>query len=167
LAHPDFITQSSLGMAESSFSSNESKSFIHVSRDNRIQLWDTDTRREKLSYVERNNLAHSYTCSAWRCGKNDKLGYFAVGTSDGTVVIWDLARGIVSKTIGRANDSPVPTSIAFANDVKSIFVSSAQDNHINQYDLSTGNVIKSIKAGKKGVLKVAMNQKADVIAAGG
>jgi WD40 repeat protein len=153
-------------MAEACFSSNGSSSFIHISHDNRIHLWDTDTRKERRTYVEKQHLSHTYTCSSWRAGKRDNLGYFAVGTSDGTIILWDLTRGVVSKTLGKANESPVPTSVVFSNDSKSLLVSSSQ-NHIVQYDLSTGEESHTFKAGKKGVLKVAVNPKVEVVAAAG
>jgi WD40 repeat protein len=89
---------------------------------------------------------------------------FAVGFSDGVVVVWDLSRGVIAKTIGVANESEAPTDVVFSNDSKSIFVSSNQ-NQIVQYDIATGNEIKSLKTGKKGVLKMAMNPKVDVVAA--
>ena len=156
-----------LKMAESSFSSNDSKTFIYVAPDNRIHLWDTDTQRERRSYVEKHNLSHSYTCSSWKSGKKDNLGYFAVGASDGTVIIWDLTRGVVSKVIGRANETPVPSSIAFSNDTKSILVSSSSDSNVVQYDLSSGGQVNLYKAGKRGINKVSLNPKVDVLAAGG
>ena len=153
-------------MAEASFCSNESNSFIHISNDNRVHLWDTDTRKERRTYVEKQHLAHSYTCSSWRSGKKENLGYFAVGATDGTIIVWDLTRGVVVKTFGKINESPAPTSLAFSNDSKSLLVSSAQ-NHVIQYDLTSGAEIRSVKAGKKGVLKMALNPKVDVIAVGG
>ena len=153
-------------MAEASFCSNESNSFIHISNDNRVHLWDTDTRKERRTYVEKQHLAHSYTCSSWRSGNKENLGYFAVGASDGVIIVWDLTRGVVVKTFGKINESPAPTSLVFSNDSKSLLVSSAQ-NHVVQYDLTSGAEIRSVKAGKKGVLKIALNPKVDVIAVGG
>ena len=153
-------------MAEASFCTNDSNSFIFVSKDNRVHLWDTDTCKERRTYVEKQNLAHFYTCSSWRAGKKENLGYYAVGTSDGTIIVWDLTRGVVAKILGKANESPAPTSLYFSNDSKSLLASSNQ-NKIVQYDLGTGEEIHSFKAGKKGVLKIAVNPKVDVVAAGG
>ena len=87
-----------------------------------------------------------------------------MGFSDGIIVVWDLNRGVVARTIGKANESETPTDIVFSNDAKSIFVSSAQ-NQIVQYDVATGAVLASLKTGKKGVHRMAMNPKIDVIAA--
>jgi WD40 repeat protein len=141
----------------------QSKSFAHISATNRIHLYDIDTRKEKRVYVEKNHLSHSYTSSSWLHGKKEALGVFAVGSSDGTVVVFDLARGVVSKTLGIPNDTPAPTDIAFANDGQSVFVASSQHTVV-QYNLATGEQLKSLKTGKKGVMKMAMNPKADVLA---
>ena len=146
---------------DSHFSGNESKSFLHVSADNRIHLWDTDTSNERRSYVEKNNLAHSYTCSCWKAGKKDNLGYFAVGASDGTVIVWDLTRGIVSKVFGQVNESPIPSSIAFSNDTNAIFVASSSNSSVVQYDLSNGEQSNEFKVGKRGINKITMNPKGD------
>ena len=141
------------------------KSFINISSDNRLHLWDIDTRQEKRSYVERNHLEHTYTCFAsWNNPKAETdLGYFAVGTSNGTVIVWDFSRGIILKTIGVAKESPVPTDIVFSSDGKSIFVSSSQ-SHVISYSVATGEQLRSYKGGKKGNLKLALNPKANVLA---
>ena len=155
-------------MATSSFSKNESKSFLHISADNRIRVYDTDTSRERGSYVEKNNLAHSYTCSSWKPGKKDTLGYFAAGASDGTIIVWDLTRGVVTKVLGQTNESPIPSAITFSNDGKTILVASTSDNNVVQYDLSSGEQTNSFKAGKRGgISMIALNAKIDVIAVGG
>ena len=154
-------------MADASFSSNESKTFIHVAEDNRVHLWDTDRAKERASYVEKHHLGHSYTASAWKGGKKDSLGYFAVGASDGTVVVWDLTRGVVSKVLGTAHESPVPSSLAFAADAKSLLVASSSHHSVLQYDLDNGEQTKAYKTGKRGISKIALNPKADVLAVGG
>ena len=155
-------------MTSSCFSKNESKSFLHISADNRIHLYDTDTSKERGSYVEKNNLAHSYTSSSWKPGKKDNLGYFAAGTSDGTIIVWDLTRGVVTKVLGQSNESPVPSAITFSNDGKTILVASFSDNNIVQYDVSSGEQTNSFKVGKRGGLSMlALNSKIDVLAAGG
>jgi WD40 repeat protein len=99
-------------------------------------------------------------------GKKDNLGYFAAGASDGTVIVWDLARGVVAKVLGEANEGPVPTAVVFSNDAKTILVASSQP-HVTQYNLVSGEVVETFKGGKKGALKIAMNPKVDVFAVGG
>ena len=144
----------------------KSKTFAVLSQDNRLHLWDVESKKEKKSYVDKNHLSHSYTCFTWKQGKKDKLGELAVGFSDGVVIIWDLARGVISKTIGTANESPAPTDIAFSLDKSSIFVSTNQNN-VSQYNISTGEEIASFKASKKGVSKLASHPKSNVFAAAG
>lgn len=145
--------------------SSFSKACIGITPDNRIHLWDTDTRRERSNYVEKNHLSHTYTCHTWKQDVKDNLGIFAVGCSDGTVIMWDLVRGVVTRTIGVANESPAVTDIVISNDSKSIYVCSLQSS-INQHSLSDGSLMQSFKGGKKGVLKVALNPKVEVLAIG-
>jgi WD40 repeat protein len=100
--------------------------------------------------------------------KDDKIdgyGYFAVGCNDGTVVTWDLSRGVVVKSIGISGESEVPTCIAFSTDGKSIYVGSNGEKII-QYEVKTGEQISSFKSGKKGCLKISINPVANVIACG-
>lgn len=139
-------------------------SFAHLSPDNRLHLWDVANKKERKAYVDKNHLTHSFTCYAWNNASKDKPGLFVVGFSDGIIIVWDLNRGIVSKTIGKVNESPAPTDIIFSNDGNSIFVSSNL-NQITQYEVATGSVITAVKTGKKGVSKMAMNPKIGVIAA--
>ena len=141
----------------------KSKSFLYLSSDNRLHFWDIDNRKEKRVYVEKNHLSHKYTSSDWLLGKKDNLGQYAIGTSDGTIILWDLARGVVSKTLGVAGTSPAPTDIKFSNDGNSLFVSSSQP-HVVQYNLANGEVINTFKASKKGSLVLAVNPKVDVLA---
>ena len=75
---------------------HSAESFLICSPDNRIKLWDVDTKKETRNYVEKRHLSHSYTCWDWNHGKKD-LGMFAAGTSDGSIIIWDLMRGIFSE----------------------------------------------------------------------
>lgn len=44
------------------------------------------------------------------------LGVCAVGSSDGVVIIWDLTRGVVSRIIGKLNESPAPSESTFSKD---------------------------------------------------
>lgn len=140
------------------------QSFAHLSSDSRLHLWDVASKKLKKTYVEKNHLTHSFTCFSWGNSSKEYPGLFAVGYSDGVVVVWDLSRGVVARTIGTANESEAPTHLVFANDGKSIFVSTSQ-NTIDQYDIVSGALLQSLKTGKKGVNKMAMNPKVDVIAA--
>ena len=148
-------------MATPSQLSRFSKSFISISSDNRIHLWDTDTRKEKRSYVEKKHLSHSYLASNW-FQSSKSLGLFALACSDGVVIIWDLVRGVVATTIGAPDQSPAATAVAFSGDGSSLFVSASE--RVNQYRVSDGEQIHSLKAGKKGSLKMVMNPLVNVLA---
>lgn len=153
------------------------KTFAHITSANRIHLWDVDSRKEKRGYVDRNHLSHSFSCftrkeqshSNSANGSNDindnkkSLGLLGVGFSDGLVIIWDLVRGVVAQTIGKVNETPVPTDICFSNDLTSVFIG-YQDSKLLQYNVQTGGLVKSYKAGKKGISKLAINPKVGVIA---
>lgn len=145
--------------------SQSTKSFVTVSADNRIHLWDTDTRKEKKTYVEKNHLAHSYTCSDWKQTSANSLGHFAAGCSDGVVIIWDFVRGVVSTTIGAPGQHSAPTALAFSADAKTIFVGTA-DSVVSQYNVKDGEQVGSFKGGKKGTSVLAMNPVVDALAIG-
>ena len=138
-----------------------SKSFISISKDNRIHLWDTETCKERRSYVEKNHLAHNYNCFDWLQSNHDNLGVCAVGCSDGHIIVWDLVRGVVSSTITHSNKNI--SSISFSLDGKYIFVSD-DTNYINQYKIADKELIKSYKCGKYGIFKIIMNPAIDVLA---
>ena len=153
--------------------SPQGKACLICGGDNRIKLWDVSNRREARNYIEKRHLSHGYTCWAWSLsnskkdgGSNGNLGLFAVGTSEGTIIVWDLMRGVVKKELGSSDDgNPPPTDIVFSNDAKLIYVAS-QLNHINVYDIESGEIIKSLKTGKKSTSKLCHNPRADVLAVG-
>lgn len=156
--------------------SESRKNFLLCGSDNRVNLYETDTQKRQRVFVEKNHLSHSYSSFAWSNGssssssskrksggaeiaKNDIL---AIGCSDGTIIIWNLLTGVVQKTLGTPNETPVPTDLALSNDSKTLFVSS--HSNVAQYNLEDGQILQTLKAGKHGALKLAMNPKADVIA---
>lgn len=151
-----------MATADASFDQN-GLLFAHISSDCRLHLWDVASKKEKKSYVDKDHLTHTLTCYEWSRASSNQPGLFASGYSDGVVVIFDLNRGVVAKTIGKKLESEVSTGIVFSNDSKSVFVSS-NDNHVVQYDVASGTEITKLKTGKKGVQRIAMNSKVDVIA---
>lgn len=140
-----------------------SKSFAHISSDNRIHLWDIVTRQEKRSYVDKNHLSHEFTCFTWKHGPKERLGHAVVGYSDGLTMVWDLTRGVVVKTIGTVGESVVPTAVAISNDASSVYVGSAEED-IVEFSLLSGEVVRKLKSAKKGVQRMALNPKAEVLA---
>lgn len=93
----------------------------------------------------------------------ENLGYFAVGCSDGTIVIWDLVRGVVLTSFKAGDTNSNITSVVFASDALSVYVSDEQ-NFVHQYLIESGELLKSIKTGKKAVQKLALNPLVDALA---
>lgn len=138
--------------------------FIHVSSDSRIHVYDVlGGSSKKKTLVDRNHLAHSYTCIAWGNTPSTR-SIVAVGFSDGLVFIWDMSRGVIVQTLGVVNQSPAPTDVVFGSDDSSIFVS-AQGHPVIQYNRLTGEVVQQMKVGRKGAAKLALNPKANVLVA--
>ncbi len=143
------------------------KDFIFLSTENKIKFFDVESQKEKRSYTEKHSLNHSYVCSSWSnyfSSQKDNLGLFSVGASDGKIIIWDLNRGVVSKTL-ELDDENAPLDLCFSNDHKSIYVST-QQNQILEYELNSGSLTNSFKVGKKIAQKIAMNPKTSAIAIG-
>jgi WD40 repeat protein len=146
--------------------------------DNRVSQYEADAQRRERVFVEKNHLAHSYSSFAWtgsssssssssskrrNSGPGDAADeLLAVGCSDGTVVVWNLTTGVVTTVLGTANETPAPTDLAFSNDHAHLFVSS--QSSVVQYGVKDGVLAQSLKAGKHGALKIAMNPKASVLA---
>jgi WD40 repeat protein len=137
--------------------------FLNISNDSKVHLWDIETRKEKRTYTDKNHLSHEYSCVCWKPGTKEHLGHCVVGYSDGVVVVWDLVRGVVTRTFGNAGQTPSPSSIAVANDGQSIFIGT-NESEISQYDIASGNLIKKFTGGKKGTNLMAINPKAAVLA---
>ena len=156
--------------------------------DNRITLYDADSQKRQRSFVEKNYLAHAYTSFAMVGGGGNSNGssssssssggkrrnsgggdggdeLLAIGCSDGTIILWNLVTGMADKVLGNANESPVPTDLAFSNAGNSLFVSS--QSSVVQYSVKDGALVQALKAGKHGALKLAMNPKAAVLAIAG
>ena len=134
-----------------------SKYFITISADNRVRLWDVDSNNERRCFVEKHHLSHSYTCSTWGQTNRDDLGLFAVGSSDGVVIIWDLTRGVVARTIGKPNESSIPSDIAFSKDMTTLFVCYLSSSHIDEYNVVDGQLKQTHKGLKKGAARLALS----------
>ena len=138
------------------------KSYLSIASDNRLCLFDAETSVEKSSFVEPNHLNHNYTCYDWLGGKIGERDYFACGASDGTIIIWDVTRGVVAKTLGKVNGA-VASSINFSLDRKSVYVATGE-NFVTSYSIQTGDQLASIKCGKKPVKRIRSNPKANIMA---
>ena len=144
------------------FSPN-ARNILICTTDNRIKLWDVDARKETRTYIERRHLSHTYKCWARNNASAGELGLCATGTSDGSVIVWDLTRGAVIKEIALSGEAP--SDIAFSRDSKYLYVAASM-NRIDLYEIASGELVNGLKAGKKAVSKVCVNPKADVLAVG-
>ena len=74
--------------------------------DNRLKVWDVATGEMKHTCVSSDHLAAKYTCIAWCPGEGKKQrGLVAIGTSVGSVMLWDVNKGELMKTLnGGAKD---------------------------------------------------------------
>jgi hypothetical protein len=144
------------------------RDLIFIGADNRISLWDVDVNKRRKVYIEKKHLAHNYTCCAWSHGKKDELGVLAVGCSDGVVLLWDLARGVVANVIGGEGKGHEIADVVFSQDGKTIFTCSVGEPMVNEYTVADGALVKSHKGHKKGgASRLAGNPKTNALAVGG
>lgn len=93
------------------------------------------------------------------------MGLIALGMENGSVSVWDLSRGVVSRKLGKdSNLSPV-TDVAFSPDGKSIY-SSSSDKYITEWDIESGSVKNRLKGDKNGTSKLCLSTAKKCIAAG-
>lgn len=144
------------------------RDFTYISSDNRVSLWDTDINVRRHTYIEKQHLSHKYTCSAWHHGKKAELGELVVGCSDGVILIWDLARGVVARVIGDSSKGLAEVrDVAFSSDGKSIYACHEGESVVNEYKLEDGSLVRTLKGHKKGISKLSANPKAPAIALAG
>ena len=120
--------------------------------------------KRRRVYIEKKHLSHTYVSCAWRHGNKDDLGTLAVGCSDGIVLIWDLVRGVVSTVIGNSDEIHGEISdVAFSRDGKSVYASSEKQSTINEYKVSDGSFVKSMKGHKREPQDLLGNPKTDAL----
>ena len=150
------------------FGQPKGRDFILITADNRVSLFDCDINKRRHAYIEKQHLSHKYTCSAWNHGKKAELGELAVGCSDGVILIWDLARGVVARVIGDASKGLAEVrDVAFSSDGKSLYACSEGESFIKIYSVADGALQRTLKGNKKGSNKLAVNPKAQAIALAG
>ena len=155
----------------------DTKCFATITKENRLRILDTQTRKEKHSYNDNKHLNSTYTCFTWgqssspsssssssRDRDGVQLGYVAIGSREGNIIIWDLLRGVIKKVI-QLGENCIPTDVCFTVDLNSILVSS-NANTILQFNTNTGEQTNSFKGSKRGVTALCMSPAHDSFAFG-
>ena len=151
-------------MEKGCFSADNSNWAV-VSKDNRLRVFNTATRKERQSYTDRKHLDATYTCLAWGQEANAGLGRIALGSALGSVLVWDLARGVVIQTIALGTNS-APTDLCFSKDLSTLLISSNLSD-IVEYSIKTGQLVNSYKGSKKGASALSVSPSSNSFAVGG
>jgi WD40 repeat protein len=131
-----------------------------VCTDGRIRALDLVTLEEKVSFIPPISTSNRINGSAHAFKRTKQHAYIAIGTTDARLLIWDLVRGVILKTI---NLEASCVHCVFSNDGEAIYIS-IQSAHVYQYDIQSGKEMKALKVGKKAVTKFCVNPKANVLA---
>ncbi|TDH68070.1 hypothetical protein CCR75_007468 [Bremia lactucae] len=150
--------------------------FATVSEDGRLKVWDVLSGSLQQELKERDHLSYRYTSVAWTQPKNktkkrssaNDLGLLALGTSSGTIILWDLATGDVKHTLqaNAVHGASVVQALAF-NPQGSLLYSSSKEKHVLEWSISSGSVERKFRVGTTGASALAVSADGEVLAAGG
>ncbi|RMX63228.1 hypothetical protein DD238_006451 [Peronospora effusa] len=152
--------------------------FATVSDDGRLKIWDVISGSLQQELKERDHLSYRFTCLAWtqsdskrknkkRSGVSD-LGLLALGTGNGSIVVWDLATSEVKHTLQTeaSHGAGAVQALAF-NPQGSLLYSSSSDKYVLEWSLSTGQVERKFRCGSGGASALAVSADGEILAAGG
>ena len=127
----------------------------------------------KQSFVEPGHLGITYTCIAWRqedgassAGKRGGgLGLIALGTAQGSIVVWNLDEGKVEHRLGGADAGQRGrvNGVCFGQGGRSVF-SCSDGKHALEWDLGAGTVARQIKIGKSGASSIIVSNDGTMLA---
>nr|CCA23810.1 conserved hypothetical protein [Albugo laibachii Nc14] len=174
------------GDSESEVSSDEvdrstQEHFAAISKDNRLKIWNVSSGSLVHELRERDHLKNKYTCISWtsspnrsdskKRGNSVSLGRIAVGTTQGSILLWDLDRGEMTQTLG-SKESSVSHShavqdIAFNAQGTRLYSCASQEKKALEWDVVAGKVLRSFKVSKEGGNRLCISQDDDLLAVGG
>ncbi|KAL3174372.1 hypothetical protein MRX96_040957 [Rhipicephalus microplus] len=162
-------------LAESVAVSDSGEYLAHSSSDGRLKLWDTSTGRLKQEYTPSAHLSAKCTCLSWgptrqqafaahkkkkRQKTTDDAGdalseasLLAMGTAEGTVLLYSLARGDLHSELTGGHTATV-NGVSWHASSDSLF-SVSDDQHIVHWSVSSCKVKSKWKADRHSVYAVA------------
>lgn len=119
--------------------------------------------------MDKDHLLSKCTSIAWQSlpsqkTKSASLGMIALGMENGSISVWDLARGVVSRKLGKDSNLSAVTDVAFSPDGKFLY-SSSSDKYIIEWDIESGSIQNRLKGDKNGTSKLCLSTMKKCIAA--
>ena len=126
--------------------------------DGRLQLWDTATSALRQQLVRNSHLAVRTTSVSWhepaRKAGGPSAALIAVGCDNGSVFVWDVARGELAHEL-KGHTGPV-LDVAFAGGDGTLY-SSGADRQVCSWSATSGVLLNTTKAGKVAVHRLALS----------
>ncbi|KAL4162079.1 WD repeat-containing protein 43 [Phytophthora ramorum] len=127
--------------------------------DGRLKLWNVATSTLQQELKELDPLSYRYTCLTWsqpasKSKKRDSdLGLLALGTSNGSIMMWDLATGEVKHTL--QNETSHAVQALVFNPQDSLLYASSTDKHVLEWIVSSGQTQRKfrVRSGGASALK--------------
>ncbi|CAH0514720.1 unnamed protein product [Peronospora belbahrii] len=152
--------------------------FAAVSDDGRLKIWNIASSSLQQELKERDHLSYRFTCLTWiqsgsknkskkRSNAND-LGLLALGTSNGSIIVWDLAIGEIKHTLqtDASHGADAVQALAF-NPQGSMLYSSSSDKYVLEWSISSGQVERKFRCGSGGASALAVSADGEILATGG
>uniref|UniRef100_H3GFU4 Uncharacterized protein n=1 Tax=Phytophthora ramorum TaxID=164328 RepID=H3GFU4_PHYRM len=117
--------------------------------DGRLKLWNVATSALQQELKELDHISYRYTCLTWsqpasKSKKHDSdLGLLALGTSNGSIMMWDLATGEAKHTLQNETSHAVQ-ALAF-NPQDSLLYASSTDKHVLEWIVSSGQTQRKFR----------------------
>uniref|UniRef100_K3WH81 Small-subunit processome Utp12 domain-containing protein n=1 Tax=Globisporangium ultimum (strain ATCC 200006 / CBS 805.95 / DAOM BR144) TaxID=431595 RepID=K3WH81_GLOUD len=155
--------------------------YAAVSEDNRLKVWEVSSGALQHDLKERDHLSYKYTAIAWtqtspllkggaKRAKTAGLGLIALGTSTGAIVVWDLQKGEVVRTLSSEQDKDAHG--AAVNDVAfnaqgNLLYSCSSEKNVLEWNLKQSSVSRRFRSGSDGAQRIAVSANDEVLAVGG